>query len=239
MARTLIGNIKGPQGETGPQGPQGPQGPKGETGATGPQGPKGDTGATGPQGPQGEPGPQGPAGDLSGVTGAASTITTSNLTANRALVSNGNGKVAVSAVTSTELGYLDGATSNIQDQIDTLNSNLLKYIGTTYIDIGDKETQMEDLYIYTNTSDKKQVVFFTCRLQAPSTGEERYDLYLRKKPEDITYANASFPCNQTYPCINSSATFELLPNEGIACNFWSTTTFSFFGAVSYSVFQKL
>lgn len=52
------------------------------------------------------------------VTGAATTITGSNLTASRALVSDANGKVAVSAVTSTELGYLDGVTSAIQAQID-------------------------------------------------------------------------------------------------------------------------
>lgn len=52
------------------------------------------------------------------ITGGASTITTSNLTANRALVSNGSGKVAVSAVTSTELGYLDGVTSNVQTQLN-------------------------------------------------------------------------------------------------------------------------
>lgn len=69
MAKTLIGNIKGPQGETGPRGPQGIQGPKGETGATGPQGPKGDTGATGPQGEQGPRGLQGPQGEK-GNTGA-------------------------------------------------------------------------------------------------------------------------------------------------------------------------
>lgn len=52
------------------------------------------------------------------VTGGASTITSSNLTTNRALVSNSSGKVAVSAVTSTELGYLDGVTSNVQTQLD-------------------------------------------------------------------------------------------------------------------------
>lgn len=52
------------------------------------------------------------------VTGGASTIVDDNLTANRALVSNANGKVAVSDVTSTELGYLDGVTSAIQGQID-------------------------------------------------------------------------------------------------------------------------
>lgn len=52
------------------------------------------------------------------ITGGGSTITTSNLTANRALISNGSGKVAVSDVTSTELGYLDGVTSNVQTQLD-------------------------------------------------------------------------------------------------------------------------
>lgn len=52
------------------------------------------------------------------ITGGASTITSSNLTASRALVSNSSGKIAVSAVTSTELGYLDGVTSNVQAQLD-------------------------------------------------------------------------------------------------------------------------
>ena len=52
------------------------------------------------------------------ITGAATTIDDTDLTASRALISNASGKVAVSDVTSTELGYLDGATSNIQSQID-------------------------------------------------------------------------------------------------------------------------
>ena len=52
------------------------------------------------------------------ITGGASTITSSNLTPDRALVSDASGKVAVSEVTSTELGYLDGVTSNIQTQLN-------------------------------------------------------------------------------------------------------------------------
>ena len=52
------------------------------------------------------------------VVGGASTITEDNLTASRALVSNSSGKVAVSNVTSTELGYLDGVTSNVQTQLN-------------------------------------------------------------------------------------------------------------------------
>lgn len=52
------------------------------------------------------------------ITGAATTITSSDLTANRVLISDGNGKVAASSsITTTELGYLDGTTSNIQTQI--------------------------------------------------------------------------------------------------------------------------
>lgn len=52
------------------------------------------------------------------IAGAVSTITTSDLTASRALVSSGSGKVAISDITSTELGYLDGVSSGIQTQLD-------------------------------------------------------------------------------------------------------------------------
>jgi hypothetical protein len=56
------------------------------------------------------------------IAGAVSTITTGNLTASRALASDGSGKVAVSDVTATELGYLDGVTSAIQTQLDSKSS---------------------------------------------------------------------------------------------------------------------
>ena len=52
------------------------------------------------------------------IVGAASTITENNLVTDRALISNSSGKVAVSNVTSTELGYLDGVTSNVQTQLN-------------------------------------------------------------------------------------------------------------------------
>ncbi len=53
------------------------------------------------------------------ISGGASTIVTSNLALNRALVSDGSGKVSVSAVTSTEVGYLSGVGSAIQTQLNT------------------------------------------------------------------------------------------------------------------------
>ena len=66
------------------------------------------------------------------ISGAASTIKTDNLTSNRVVISNGDGKIAVSPVTSTELNYLDGVTSNVQTQFngkvsksgDTMNGAL-------------------------------------------------------------------------------------------------------------------
>lgn len=58
------------------------------------------------------------------ITGAATTITSSDLTASRALVSDASGKVSVSPVTSTELGYLDGVTSAIQTQLSGKQGSL-------------------------------------------------------------------------------------------------------------------
>ena len=52
------------------------------------------------------------------LTGATSALTETDLTASRALISGTGGKVEVSDVTKTELGYLDGVTSAIQTQLD-------------------------------------------------------------------------------------------------------------------------
>ena len=59
------------------------------------------------------------------ITGGATTITTSDLTVSRALVSNASGKVAVATTTSTEIGYVNGVTSAIQTQIDTKSAKLI------------------------------------------------------------------------------------------------------------------
>lgn len=81
------------------------------------------------------------------ITGAATTIDDADLTASRALVSDGSGKVAVSDVTSTELGYLDGVTSAIQTQVDAKTSKLISLnaqTGTTYtLVLGDADKLVE------------------------------------------------------------------------------------------------
>jgi hypothetical protein len=63
-----------------------------------------------------------------GINGAASTIKSLNLTASKALVSDSSGKVAVSSVTDTEMGYLSGASSNIQVQLDSKISSSRSFL---------------------------------------------------------------------------------------------------------------
>ncbi len=71
------------------------------------------------------------------ITGSATTIDTETITASRALVTDGSGKVAVSDVTSTELAildgvtattaelnYVDGVTSNVQTQLDAKSGSI-------------------------------------------------------------------------------------------------------------------
>lgn len=53
------------------------------------------------------------------ITGGASTITSSNLTASRALSSDASGKVAVATTTLAELNFVNGVTSAIQTQLGT------------------------------------------------------------------------------------------------------------------------
>jgi hypothetical protein len=81
-------------------------------------------------------------GKQAAITGAATTITTADLTASRVLVSDASGKVAANTVTTTTLGFLD-ATSSIQTQLNAkgyamggnLNGTTIA-VSTTYIGIG-------------------------------------------------------------------------------------------------------
>ncbi len=57
------------------------------------------------------------------TSGAISTVVSSNLNTNRAVVSNGSGKITDSTTTSAEIGYVSGVTSAIQTQ---LNARVLK-----------------------------------------------------------------------------------------------------------------
>jgi hypothetical protein len=65
----------------------------------------------------------------SNITGGASTIVSSDLTASRALVSNASGKVAVATTTLAEIGYVNGVTSSIQTQLNSKENSIS--LGTT------------------------------------------------------------------------------------------------------------
>lgn len=58
------------------------------------------------------------------VTGGASSIVSSNLTASKALVSDASGKVAVSTATAIEVSYLVGVTQAIQTQLNGKQASL-------------------------------------------------------------------------------------------------------------------
>ena len=71
------------------------------------------------------------------ATAAIAFSKMADLTASRALVSDSNGDLIVSAVTSTELGYLDGVTSAIQTQLDAKGTS--SFSGS-YNDLSNKPT---------------------------------------------------------------------------------------------------
>lgn len=59
------------------------------------------------------------------ITGAASSITSSDLDPSKVVVSNISGKITTAPITSTELGYLSGATENIPTAINTIKDMLI------------------------------------------------------------------------------------------------------------------
>ena len=104
------------------------------------------------------------------ITGAATTIVSSNLTPNYALESNGSGKVAISSVTSTELGYLSGVTSGIQSQINSASSAGGLGYSQTWVDCKSSHPTTSlpaaPNVIYQNTTGKPIMVFVSYSLSS-------------------------------------------------------------------------
>ena len=134
-----------------------------------------------------------------------------NLTASRALVSDGSGDVSAATTTSTEIGYVNGVTSAIQTQLNTkshINYNLTKTANYTAV-AGDK--------ILCDTSGGA----FTITLPAsPSAGDEVH----------VLDATASFDSNNLTVGRNSKkiqgATADLTittQNTGIGLVFYNDT----------------
>ena len=72
---------------------------------------------------------------VANIAGAVSTITTGNLTASRALASDGSGKVGVATTTLAELNHVNGVTGAIQTQLDAVEARrAANNITTTFTD---------------------------------------------------------------------------------------------------------
>ena len=72
---------------------------------------------------------------VANIAGAVSTITTGDLTASRALASDGSGKVGVATTTLAELNHVNGVTGAIQTQLDAVEARrAANNITTTFTD---------------------------------------------------------------------------------------------------------
>ena len=72
---------------------------------------------------------------VANIAGAVSTITTGNLTASRALASDGSGKVGVATTTLAELNHVSGVSGAIQTQLDAVEARrAANNITTTFTD---------------------------------------------------------------------------------------------------------
>ena len=110
------------------------------------------------------------------ITGAASTVTSSNLTASRVVISNANGKIAASDITTTELNYLDNATGNIQTQLNNLDTNkadkattLAGYGITNAYTKDEVDEKVAGVYIYKGS--------VATQVDLPASGNRTGDVY--------------------------------------------------------------
>jgi hypothetical protein len=72
---------------------------------------------------------------VANIAGAISTVLTGDLTASRALASDGSGKISVATTTLDELNHVNGVTSAIQTQLDAVEARrAANNITTTFTD---------------------------------------------------------------------------------------------------------
>lgn len=58
------------------------------------------------------------------TSGAVSTILENNLSSSKAIISDTEGKIAVSSVTAQEISYLSGVTSSVQTQLSSKQNKI-------------------------------------------------------------------------------------------------------------------
>lgn len=88
-------------------------------------------------------------GKQASITGAASSVTSSNLTVSRTLISDGSGKIGISSVTSTELATLSGVTSAIQTQLNGKAASSHTHTASQITDFLNKVYPVGSIYLST------------------------------------------------------------------------------------------
>lgn len=125
------------------------------------------------------------------TSGALSTLLGTNLTASRAVVANGNGKLATAGVTSTELGYLAGAKSKVQDQLDALNTHINGFEGVVLPLTGSDDQLSDQIYAKWGTLPNKRGCIYVSNGTTIYAGTYvKYDNY--NGSITITSANGDF-----------------------------------------------
>lgn len=134
------------------------------------------------------------------ITGAISGLLTENLGTSKALMSDANGKVAVSEVTSDELGYLSGTTSKIQTQIDDKQKKDWTYVGILSASRGSAITVGDDW-------DELDIIIRV------TEGSSNFNITNIKTKNDFTRGNPSE--NGTFVGFNWSESFRYVARIGL------------------------
>lgn len=177
------------------------------------------------------------------ITGAATTVTSSDLTASRAVISNASGKVAVSTVTDTELGYVSGVTSGLQTQLDTkapLASPALTGTPTApTASVGTNTTQIATTaFVLANSGAAGQVSFFA--MSSAPTGWLKADGTAVSR---TTYAALFTAIGTTFGAGDGSTTFNVPDLRGEFARGWDdgrgVDTGRAFGSAQADAMQRL
>lgn len=138
-------------------------------------------------------------GYITGTTADAATVvwrryiisnSAEQLAAGRAIISGTYGEIGVSSVTSTELGYLDGVTSNIQTQIDNVTPDRTANSSTGLASTSIAQNTNTNGGSFT-LSKGRYIVTVTARWNANATGSRQVWLATTSTGGAMTYNDVS------------------------------------------------
>ena len=135
------------------------------------------------------------------IAGAISTVIDTNLDTRKAVVTDVNGKLSPGGATSTEVGYLSGVTSKIQDQIDAKQKKDWTYVGILSAARGSAITVGDDW-------DELDIIM---RI---SEGSSHFNITNIKTKNDFTYGSPTE--NATFVGFNWSTSFRCVARVGLS-----------------------